>query len=350
MDAQPALVGVHSINRRDGDRVLKQRFIYPDNCWDDQIRSSKLLRRGWVFQERILAPRILHFAEKQIFWECFEAEKCESFPMGVFLKVPFKNLDPLFTDIVLSPSPASPDPAVLWHRFVEFYSECSFTRDTDRLIAISGLARIFEERTGDIYMAGLLKSTLAQSLLAWYHEVPAPAKPACYIAPSWSWACTNKPLNFPDHARNKSFIEILDVKEVWQAPDSTAKATERESLTLKGFVRSATCLHLTNEWTYFRIGDGEFRMRFRADVTGAIPVPGSSYLILVLSLHEMSDTISGLAIRSSPSVPGAYIRLGTIWIREWNVVGNFGFCFTNGEDGGIVAEIPEERLSTITII
>jgi hypothetical protein len=158
--------------------------------------------------------------------------------MGVFLKVPFKNLDPLFTNIVLSPPS---DPAALWHRFVEFYSECSFTRDTDRLIAISGLAHIFEEITGDIYMIGLWKSNLAQSL-AWYHKVPAPAKPAGYIAPSWSWACKNQPLTFPYHALNKSFIQRVDVKQVWQASDSTGKATQNGSLTLKGLVRPATCL------------------------------------------------------------------------------------------------------------
>ncbi len=78
INIQPALLRVYSINRHDGYRVLEQHFIYLDNCWDDQIRSLKLhRRRGWVFQERILPPRILHVAEKQIFWECFEAENAQ---------------------------------------------------------------------------------------------------------------------------------------------------------------------------------------------------------------------------------------------------------------------------------
>jgi hypothetical protein len=35
--------------------------------------------RGWVFQERLLAPRVLRFAGEQIFWECFTEHKALDF-------------------------------------------------------------------------------------------------------------------------------------------------------------------------------------------------------------------------------------------------------------------------------
>ena len=35
----------------------------------DPLRKSPLNRRGWVVQERLLARRIIHFAEDQLFWE-----------------------------------------------------------------------------------------------------------------------------------------------------------------------------------------------------------------------------------------------------------------------------------------
>ncbi|OTA90533.1 hypothetical protein M434DRAFT_390302, partial [Hypoxylon sp. CO27-5] len=36
------------------------------------IRNNPLLSRGWVFQERVLAPRILHFCNQELVWECGE--------------------------------------------------------------------------------------------------------------------------------------------------------------------------------------------------------------------------------------------------------------------------------------
>ncbi|KAK3364799.1 heterokaryon incompatibility, partial [Lasiosphaeria ovina] len=34
------------------------------------VDRSPLDKRGWVFQERLLSRRVLHFAEGQIYWEC----------------------------------------------------------------------------------------------------------------------------------------------------------------------------------------------------------------------------------------------------------------------------------------
>ncbi|KAM7202468.1 hypothetical protein V8F33_002688 [Rhypophila sp. PSN 637] len=36
-----------------------------------------LLMRGWAFQERILAPRVLHFCNSELVWECNEEVICE---------------------------------------------------------------------------------------------------------------------------------------------------------------------------------------------------------------------------------------------------------------------------------
>jgi hypothetical protein len=41
------------------------------------------MRRGWVQQERLLAPRILYFGRGQLFWECRDYNACESFPNGL---------------------------------------------------------------------------------------------------------------------------------------------------------------------------------------------------------------------------------------------------------------------------
>jgi hypothetical protein len=38
---------------------------------------TPLLKRGWVCQERLLSPRVLHFCEKELIWECRESSSCQ---------------------------------------------------------------------------------------------------------------------------------------------------------------------------------------------------------------------------------------------------------------------------------
>lgn len=51
--------------------------------WDDIISTAAsqeyypLLSRGWVFQERLLSPRVLHFARGELIWECGVETICE---------------------------------------------------------------------------------------------------------------------------------------------------------------------------------------------------------------------------------------------------------------------------------
>lgn len=44
------------------------------------FRRNALATRGWTLQERILAPRILHFGKSEIGWECASkrASECQS--------------------------------------------------------------------------------------------------------------------------------------------------------------------------------------------------------------------------------------------------------------------------------
>lgn len=42
-----------------------------------------LNKRGWVFQERLMSPRTLHFGMDRIVWECLDETCNEYFPTGV---------------------------------------------------------------------------------------------------------------------------------------------------------------------------------------------------------------------------------------------------------------------------
>jgi hypothetical protein len=42
------------------------------------VESSSLSKRGWVYQERALSRRTIHFAGTQVYWECGQGIRCET--------------------------------------------------------------------------------------------------------------------------------------------------------------------------------------------------------------------------------------------------------------------------------
>jgi hypothetical protein len=40
--------------------------------WKQAISAAPLIQRAWFLQERILAPRVIHFGKNQLLWECHE--------------------------------------------------------------------------------------------------------------------------------------------------------------------------------------------------------------------------------------------------------------------------------------
>ncbi|PYI11084.1 HET-domain-containing protein [Aspergillus sclerotiicarbonarius CBS 121057] len=64
------------------DRFNNQWNMWNAQLWDSEIEDTPLSSRGWVFQERFLAPRVVHFAQSQIYWDCTETIHCEADPDG----------------------------------------------------------------------------------------------------------------------------------------------------------------------------------------------------------------------------------------------------------------------------
>jgi hypothetical protein len=83
----------------------------------------------------------------------------------------------------------SRDPLLLWDNMISIYSIRDFTDHRDRLPAVSGLADIISQSTGEEYLLGLWTSRLPAQLL-W--AVKGPWKPFRQgersPLPSWSWA------------------------------------------------------------------------------------------------------------------------------------------------------------------
>ncbi|KAB8242097.1 heterokaryon incompatibility protein-domain-containing protein [Aspergillus flavus] len=184
---------------------------------DDPLREPAplvgcpLSQRGWVFQERILSPRTIHFTNSQLVWECREVYEMED-------RLPF--VTPHDTLSLAMDREISPDwiKRIWYNWLIGFgYSSRKFTVMEDRLIAIAGIARSLHERTGIPYIAGLWAKNLGFGL-GWL-EVPNDGtedpsrlsnRPYARRRPTWTWASTDH--EFQYSLRN--FIEDRDLHYV----------------------------------------------------------------------------------------------------------------------------------------
>ncbi|KAE8373361.1 heterokaryon incompatibility protein-domain-containing protein [Aspergillus bertholletiae] len=157
-----------------------------------------LSQRGWVFQERILSPRTIHFTDSQLVWECREVYEMEDrLPF-----VTFQDTLSLAMDREISPDRIKE----VWYEWlIGFGYACrKFTRMEDRLIAVAGIARSLHERTGIPYIAGLWTKHLGFGL-AWLemHSYGSEyvshllTKPNSRRRPSWTWASTDHEFRYP---------------------------------------------------------------------------------------------------------------------------------------------------------
>jgi Pyruvate/2-oxoacid:ferredoxin oxidoreductase delta subunit len=176
--------------------VSRSYRFYDIHEGKNQINRSPLGERAWVVQERLLAPRILHFAERQLYWECREQYALEKHP----LDVPQEEVKYSFVKQSLDPCKLLQEGRVescyaAWHQYVQLYSPCALTRPEDKLVAFAGIARRVGELlkacgTTDEYLAGLWRHTLLSDLL-WSRIETFRSRSRYtgpYRAPSWSWA------------------------------------------------------------------------------------------------------------------------------------------------------------------
>ncbi|KAG1804418.1 heterokaryon incompatibility protein-domain-containing protein [Suillus subaureus] len=80
-----------------------------------------------------------------------------------------------------------------WRNVLYDYTRRAVSDPSDRLVAISGIAQLFQRSWGSSnrYIAGLWERNLSSDLL-WYRNRPSDGSlvPGQFLAPSWSWAAT----------------------------------------------------------------------------------------------------------------------------------------------------------------
>ena len=98
----PSYVSKRTSTEEIGD--YKRCMVTDVSAWDDLVERAPVNQRGWVFQERLLAPRVLHFCRNQVAWECNDFSTTESQPSlnlplkihreGIYQEGHLKDLNP----------------------------------------------------------------------------------------------------------------------------------------------------------------------------------------------------------------------------------------------------------------
>jgi hypothetical protein len=219
-----------------------------------------LLARSWTLQERLLARRTLHFTESEIVWECKTTLFCECGCISREFagldgahspKVGFEraikeisNESASRLDQAMAQYPRTKLITMAWTLMIAGYSTRQLTYSSDKLPAISGLARkfynlhnSFEQRT---YLAGLWLEDLPW-LLCWRAFIRRSDKrTAVSSAPTWSWASLETPVIW-DHnmLEVKSQVEVISTSSSPQGQDFLGQVKSGK-IVLRGLVQKAT--------------------------------------------------------------------------------------------------------------
>lgn len=206
-----------------------------------------LLSRAWIFQERLLSPRVIHFGHTELAWECRKALWVQSYwrdaltheeqntlqkswdefdhdeddwsrhtgfslPFERMQIKPSKKLEkiyPLENTRKMFGALSSLDVAELntmetWNRLIQEYTNLKLSYEADRLPALSGVASCMkpiieyeqsrQENSQATYLAGIWVAHLPAALY-WVSSGNS-CRPRSFLAPSFSWAAQHGPVRY----------------------------------------------------------------------------------------------------------------------------------------------------------
>jgi hypothetical protein len=295
---------------------------FPYSSYEHDVQLSKLASRAWTLQERLLPTRTVFFTKTQAYWECDVREACEQFPSGS----PSKILGGFGKRRVHT---------LYWEEIVGDYSRTNVTYSTDRLVALSGLARAIQLQTGDDYIAGLWRSSFLRDLCWEIENLKSSSDISLdtvqYRAPTWSWASLNVPvkfqsgrypgINFYILGYPAATIKIIRVDMVFSSNDPL------------GAVDHASIRICTNFLIHLELIVGKDGSRKLAseeaeeeceeegcDEIGTISLDRTGqqlHKLWFLPLMDYSHAVYGLILEATGQYPGQYRRVGLYIFSKW---------------------------------
>lgn len=275
-----------------------------------------LLQRAWVFQERMLSKRFIHFTSEEIFWECCEATWCEcNFRCGGW------DLKRSCVKRTIG--------HLYWEDIANQYNETQLTKEKDRLPALAGLAQRYAEQEGWTYLAGLWKEQLPYDL-AWsktaWHE--ARRLDHLQVAPTWSWASLPRGKNLKSMSSRttgrRKGVHVARLVGYNINPSGADFYTGGKSIeiTVQGLTLGLKVYQHSCGFLAGIVEDVSFPIRpdFRLDLGQADPtkyrtVPdGTRCLLLVLSMDGNNDACGIVLLQQNRGAKGKAARYERIGI------------------------------------
>ncbi|KAK5653031.1 hypothetical protein OQA88_9317 [Cercophora sp. LCS_1] len=207
------------------------------------LDRSELSSRGWVLQERVLSPRVIHFGPRgSIYFETRAG--VEHIETGVEANYhPFPGLTRALEKLDLEHLGATVNSETAelayngWYEVLMRYSACSLSKAQDRLIAVSGVAQKMEKLTGDTFVDGLWMKTFHFCLL-WLSQDGALMPNVFIQAPTWSWTSVEGKVQHPHGTLMLSIASIL--------PELQLAGIKKQSPPDKNVSRRGSVLQLDN--------------------------------------------------------------------------------------------------------
>ncbi|KAF2273808.1 HET-domain-containing protein [Westerdykella ornata] len=310
-----------------------------------------LLTRAWVYQERMLSTRVLHFGRYELFFECKSAIRCECGAIafnGAGTEAPVPLIKIEYADILAQYHEGYEGQALediryqgarMWRTMVCGYTALRLTMSKDRLPAIRGLAKQLASGRRSRYLAGLWEESLQDDLLWMVYATSTLLKPRPYPpnAPTWSWASVETLVSYWDCIsltdiegnvaeerepyEQFSVIELCEVQPSGMDDFGTIKSGELRisGHVAEGILEREVDVYEGKEIVVHYVTFANSRLRMKADYLldhegPHQTLPGTTVLCLRLSLLQEGEkqALISLVLKKSPHLADRYERIGTL--------------------------------------
>jgi hypothetical protein len=329
------------------DEPPTNAFLAPKWAREEDLTNGPWNSRGWTMQEGLLPNRLLYYTSSQMMWKCCTEERIErgvtrsldtelatSDPEDygcIWLSAQETFLKFKWFPYCLPPQleESTPEMFRLWYYLVEDYSPRQLTDPGDRLVAVSGLARVFARTIRcEEYFAGLWGPDMIRGLV-WYTEGATliPRKPLDNDNfPSWSWASAGYGLVKHDNEDGRiclSRVEDIQVDPVTKGqPFGPLKTGSTHTITLTGPLKRLPRLYNT-AWECEDVSMSELERHLsemiEVESPGEVEVRYSSPSgghFAVLQMLRGNDSLDMLVMESTSEVTNnMYRRDGVIRLR-----------------------------------
>jgi hypothetical protein len=330
---------------RSGFSVRKELDHY--NFLHD-VSDEPLGKRGWTLQERLLSKRIVHYTAQEIIWECEESSKCQCSR----LQTDKFESTKISVSRALNVGVESIDLVLQWIHIIEDYSRRKMTYESDRLIGLSGLAKVFVAAGCGDYVAGFFRQHIVE-LMVWNktqdENALRSASNVAYLGPSWSWVSVKSPVSYYAYKGGGPFacwdwkVKVEDLQWQCATADPTGSLMSAH-VTIKGVMVAAKSAFRRMKAT-FRDTEEDTTVLQQLDAPHCIlkwddydnlqghMVDTEVYCVLwALKRYSQAnprvESSMFLVLKKSERFPGAYERLGLARV-PWHYRGS-PFHFTNG--------------------